>query len=79
MNQMKLKARLIDLGVAEEESTIIIQERNEHETIYINILGSLDLFQSFYYNYGKLIFIRGENITPRDVEIMSKLDLEEFE
>lgn len=79
MNQMKLKARLIDLGVAEDEDVIVIKERKEHNAVYINILSSLDIFRSYYYRWDKLTFIRGEDITPRDVEIMSKLDLEEFE
>ena len=80
MNKLRLKADLIDKGVAEETDQIsIYQSKSCGETTYINVLGeSGDHYKSFYYSRDKLTFISGTHITPREVETMNQLDLESY-
>lgn len=79
MNKMKLHAKLIDLGVVDENAKVSVEEIVEHQVVYINVVNSLDCFQSYYYSYNKLTFIKGEEIQPQDVERMKTIDLEDFE
>jgi len=83
MNKMKLHAKLIDLGVVEEEQdTVIIKESQpigELKSTYIIVISGLGNVATYIFHNNKLVMIEGNNIHVSDIDKLKKLDLEEFE
>jgi hypothetical protein len=83
MNKLKLQAKLIDLGVLEEDDTIRIEVSDFLAGlvggVYITIISGLANIQSYYYSDNRLAIVEGNSVHISDIDIMRNLDLEEFE
>jgi len=79
MNKMKLHAKLIDMGVVEENDVVVIKETNNiRPSYYITVVSCLNQVASYIYQDNKLVIIEG-SVNLNNILRMKDLDLEEFE
>ena len=80
MNKMKLHATLLDMGVVEENDTVVIKvSPSDYPSVYITIVGGLNDVASYNFQNNKLVIIEGNNVHLTDILKMKDLNLEEFE
>jgi len=79
MNKMKLHAKLIDMGVVEENDVVVIKEtKGYYPSVYITVVTGLNKVASYTYQDNELVIIEG-SVHLSNVLRMKDLDLEEFE
>ena len=79
MNKMKLHATLLDMGVVEENDTVVIKvSPSDYPSVYITIVSGLNNVSSYIFQNNELVIIEGKaHLT--DILRMKDLNLEEFE
>ena len=79
MNKMKLHAKLIDMGVADENDVVVIKESpSDYPSHYITVVSSLNSVASYIYQNNELVIVGGEaHLT--DILRMKDLNMEDFE
>ena len=80
MLKTKLKVKLIDIGVAQEEDIIYIrfQPVGSYISVYVTIVSGLNDTKSFIFQNNELVIVEGSNIHVSDVLKMKNLNMEEF-
>lgn len=73
MDFMLKKGVISELDIVD----IRITGTDDFRSVYITVLADFGQTKTYYYNNGKLVFVSGTNIEPRDVEIMKGLDVSE--
>lgn len=79
MNKMKLHATLLDMGVVEENDTVVIKvSPSDYPSVYITVVSGLSSVASYNFQNNELVIIEGQaHLT--DILRMKDLNLEEFE
>lgn len=75
MNKLKLQAKLIDMGVVEEESVVVIKEANG--SLYVTVVSGLSNTVTYIWMNGVLTLIEGY-CHVSNIEKLKELEVEKF-
>lgn len=76
MNKLKLQAKLIDIGVVEEDDVVVIKQSGSN--VYITVVNGLNSVASYIFQNNELVIVEGNSIHINDILRMRELDLIEF-
>ena len=75
MNKLKLQAKLIDMGVVEEDDVVVIKQSGS--SVYITVVNGLNSVASYIFQNNELVIVEGNSVHINDILRMKELDLDE--
>lgn len=81
MNKLKLHAKLIDLGVVDSETDLVVIKEagtGDFKSVYVTVVSGLGDVIVYIFQNNKFVMLEGKAHVS-DIERLKDLDLEEFE